>query len=99
MNTALLPTDNDGLTREVLDWQSLQALGSRLLQATTLGEQLKLVLETGASFHHSSQGVISLFDETAGGLLIAASLGISELGLKQLACVTAGDGACGLAFK
>lgn len=99
MNTVGSQTDKDGLTREVQDWQSLQALGSRLLQATTLEAQLKLVLETGAAFHHSEQGLLSLYDQHAGGLVTVASLGISREGLEQLACVAVGDGACGSAFQ
>lgn len=82
MEAMLRQTTDEKLTREVSDWRSLHALSSRLLQLTSLSAQLEEVLRTVANFHHSDKGVISLFDQKAGGLVTVASLGITEDGLK-----------------
>lgn len=88
-----------GSAPEASDWQTLHALSLRLLNTSSLADQLTEVLRTVANIHDSSLGVVSLFDKEAGGLVTVASLGISKEGLKQLSCIAVGDGACGLAFK
>jgi PAS domain S-box-containing protein len=99
MNSPERVQDSSKSTSDVSDWQSLHALSSRLLQLSTLADQLQEVLCTVADFHGSKHGVISLFKGEAGGLVPIASLGLSDEGKAQLRCIPIGDGACGLAFK
>jgi PAS domain S-box-containing protein len=96
---AALERSESDLAQQVIDWQELHAMSSRLLQAKTLQDQFAVVLDTAARFHRCSQGAVSLYDPEKRGLVTQASLGLSACGLEQLACVPVGAGACGLAFR
>ncbi|MFN3791806.1 PAS domain S-box protein [Massilia sp.] len=87
------------LARQLDDWQRLHAMSERLLEARTLPEQFDIVLRTVTRLHGSHQGVVSLHDEAAGGLVTQASQGIDAAGLAALRCVPLGAGACGTAFR
>ncbi len=97
-DSAMQGTTRD-LKTQVADWRRLHEMGAELLAAAALEDQLSIVLTTVAGLLSSSKGVISMFDASAGGLVINASLGISDAGLQQMACVALGDGACGLSFQ
>ncbi len=84
--------------QQVQDLQQMHEMTSALFVSGSLEEQLDLVLRTAAAFLGAGQGVISMFDAEAGGLVTKASMGLSADGLRQIACVAIGDGACGLAF-
>jgi len=96
---AALEKSQSDLAQQVCDWQQLHAMVSKLLQARSLREQFEIVLRTVADFHRCQQGVVSLYDAGKGGLVAQASLGLTEEGLVQLACVPRGAGACGTAFR
>lgn len=98
IDLALVNTQGD-LAQQVCDWQQLHRMVTTLLHANGLEEQFRTVLKTVAHFHRSGQGVISLYDEYAGGLVAQTSLGLTEEGLSHLACVPQGAGACGTAFQ
>lgn len=95
--TVLEKTQRD-LAQQVFDWQTLHEMGDQLLQSATLQDELAVILNTVASFHGVRQGLISLYDARAGGLVTAAGIGLSQQGLTQLACIAPGDGACGNAL-
>ena len=88
-----------GLMKQVADWRKLHEMNQRLLVSAALEDQLSTVLTTVTSLLSGSMGVISMFDEKIGGLAIKASLGVSDAGLQQLACVALGDGVCGLSCQ
>jgi PAS domain S-box-containing protein len=96
---AALGKSQGDLAHQVRDWQQLHGMSSTLLQARTLRDQFAIVLKTVTDFHQCGQGVISLYDPNKGGLVMQASLGLTEPGLARLACVPAGAGACGRAFQ
>ncbi|MDB5930896.1 MAG: domain S-box protein [Polaromonas sp.] len=97
IDAALEKTQGE-LAQQVFDWQQLHAMTTQLHEVSDLQVQLAVVLRKVARLLKCSQGLISLFDAETGGLVIKASLGISEAGLQELACVAVGDGACGTAF-
>ncbi|RZA29590.1 MAG: GAF domain-containing protein, partial [Lysobacteraceae bacterium] len=97
-DVALAVSENQ-LERQLGDWQQLHAMSERLLDERTVQGQFDIVLRTVTGLHGSHQGVISLFDADAGGLVTQASQGISDAGRAALRCVPPGAGACGTAFR
>lgn len=87
------------LAQQVHDWQQMHAMSSRLLNSSGLQEQLLVILSTATAFLDSAQGMISVLDAAAGGLVTLASQGIDESGLGQVACVAVGAGHCGKALE
>jgi PAS domain S-box-containing protein len=96
---ALLERSRDDLAQQVEDWRQLHQMTNRLLQARTLQDQFAAVLETVTGFHQCDLGIISLYDHKKGGLVTRGSIGLAESSLEQIACVSIGVGACGVAFQ
>ncbi|MDB5838571.1 MAG: domain S-box protein [Herminiimonas sp.] len=94
----LLEQAQGELKQQVAEWQHLHELSSRLLRPGPVPDQAHAILETVAAFHSSRQGLISVYEPAVGGLVIHASLGITDSGLEQMTCVPVGSGAIGLAF-
>ncbi|MES2977243.1 MAG: PAS domain-containing protein [Pseudomonadota bacterium] len=86
------------LAQQVFDWQRLQAMSAKLLEAPTLNDQLGVVLRTVARFLRCSQGAVWLYQADAGSLVNHASVGLSEEGLKKLTQIVASHSACRTAF-
>src|SRR6478672_3939450 len=62
---------------------------------------LQAILETLVEVHSADFGVLSLYDESSGGLAPAASFGFDEDALEAISRINPGpkDGACGSAFS
>jgi signal transduction histidine kinase/ActR/RegA family two-component response regulator len=85
--------------QQLTDLQALHELGTRLLEARALPQQLGLILRALCRFHGARQGAVLLFDPAAPTLSVAAGEGLSEHALQVLAQLRVGEGACGLAVQ
>ena len=93
----LLRATQSQLAREVEDLTRLYDLSSRLDTLRTLDSQLQAILECAAQGHGASRGLVSLYDNATGGLLVGTSLGFDATQLAALDAAAAGAGACALA--
>jgi PAS domain S-box-containing protein len=91
--------DVDQLIAEVQDWQLLHTMAGRLIQVSSLADQLEVILETAIQIAGGDSGIISLYSPEHKFLHTFVSQGLTDQALEAVACVDIGKGACGLAFK
>lgn len=88
----------DELQSEVLDWQHLHEVSTRLIQVSSLPEQLELILEAATRLADSTRGLISLYSPDEDCLVTFVSQGLDGDALAAVSHVEIGSGACGLSF-
>jgi len=91
---ALLERTQAELSQQVADLRGVHELSSRLLETSSLDEQLLMILRAVAGIHGARRGLVSLRTPGQQSMRIAASLGFDGPTLAQLAGEA---GACGLA--
>ncbi len=84
------------LGQQVADLHRLHELSSRLLDTSTLSEQLQMILVALADFHGARRGLLTLFDTATGTLGIAASTGFTPDAVARLMQTSGIDGACAI---
>ncbi|RPI44914.1 MAG: GAF domain-containing protein, partial [Betaproteobacteria bacterium] len=97
-STATLRDTRDELRLQVDDLERLHELSTRMVSGEALSTQLLAVLEALAGFHNARQGLLWLYDPSAGTIEVAASLGFSDEALASLRSLPSGPGACGMAW-
>lgn len=86
------------LQSEVLDWQLLHEVSTRLIQVSSLREQLEIVLQAATRLSESTCGLISLYSHEEDCLTTFVSQGLGRDALAAVSHVAIGSGACGLSF-
>jgi PAS domain S-box-containing protein len=87
-----------GLADQVKDLEALHELSTRVTLLPTLPEQLQAIVQTLCALQEAQKGIVWLYQADSDRLHVAASVGFSEQGLKDLSDVPVGEGACGLAY-
>ncbi|MEK8029423.1 ATP-binding protein [Ideonella sp. DXS29W] len=85
------------LSQQVDDLDQLHELGTHLLDAATLREQLQMILVTVAHFHGCGRGLVSLLDPTDHLLKLETSIGLGPEAVFRLGSMPMGEGASGVA--
>jgi PAS domain-containing protein len=94
----LLARTQTELSEQVADLRRLHELTSRLLETTSLEEQLQMILRAAAEFHGASRGLVALRTPGTEAMHIGASIGFDAPTLQRLAAEARTCGlACGLA--
>ena len=94
----VLRETQERLAEQVRDLSRLYDLSSRLEQTRGLPEQLQAILNCATDAHGTTRGLISLFDDSAQRLVVAARAGFDDAAVRALGNVQPGVGACGIAF-
>jgi PAS domain S-box-containing protein len=87
------------LTRQLDDLTYLHAMSTRLSPLMELGPLLDEILAVVAALQGAEMGLIRLYDLSAQGLRVVASIGFTEDYLTRVAHLVLGEMACGLAAE
>lgn len=88
----------NSLADQVKDLEALHELSTRVTLLPTLPERLQAILHTLCELQEAQKGIVWLAQDGGNSLHVAASVGFSEQGIKELSDVPVGEGACGLAL-
>jgi PAS domain S-box-containing protein len=89
----------DEMATHVADLERLHQVTLLLAGTQTLPELLLHVLDAALDVHNARMGLLSLWDEDRGGLVVHASRGLSPAFLQGISLVRRGEGACGLSYE
>jgi PAS domain S-box-containing protein len=87
------------LAEQVTGLSRLHLLSTRLSMTKETPAMMEAILENVVELHGTKLGLMSVYDHDRHKLSATAGVGFGPIGLHELGCVQAGEGACGTAFS